>query len=279
MAEHVLDQLVEGRSEVARNLGGLDQVPVEAFLATTNDQFQELSDHRVPHWGVGVAFPDSRTLILRSLPGQSAELIKTARHELSHILLHAAVSKAAVRLPVWFNEGVAMWVAEEWRFHQGIEVLFAALGSGVLPLADIDAVLTFGSARASLAYTESLLAVTLLVELGGRGTIPAMVEALGEGVSFDMVLFRTTGMTPGAFESAFQTYVERRFGPWAMVTSPEALWLVVSILIILCYVAIRFRNKTRVAAWEREDPLDALPLRLRLRVRRDRREEDSEDGP
>ncbi len=282
LAEHVLGRLVEGRSEVARNLGGLYQPPVDAYLATSVEQFHELSDHRVPHWGVGVAFPESRTLVLRYLPGQSAELDQTARHELSHILLHAALTRADARLPVWFNEGVAMWVAEEWRFHQGIEVLFAALGSGVLPLSDIDAVLGFGSARAQLAYTESLLAVLFLVELGGRGTIPEMIEALAEGATFDVVLFRTTAMTPAAFESAFQTYVERRFGPWAMLTSPDALWLAASILIIFSFVAVRFRNRARVAAWEREDPLEALPLRLRLRVRRafrDRGSKDSEGEP
>ncbi len=276
LAERVLAQLVEGRSAVACDLGGLDPIPIEAYLATSDDQFHDLSDHRVPHWGVGVAFPDSRTLILRRLPGQSDELVKTARHELSHILLHAAVSKAAVVLPVWFNEGVAMWVAEEWRLHQSLKVLVAALGTGVLPLADIDSVLTFGSTRAQLAYTESLLAVLFLIELGGPGTLPAMIEELSAGVAFDVVLFRTTGMTPGAFESAFLEYAGRRFGPWAVLTSPEAIWLAASILIILCYVALRIRNRARVAAWEREDPHDALPLRLRLKVRRQR---DTEDGP
>ena len=277
LADHVLDVLVEGRSEVARSLGGLVQVPIEAYLAQTSEQFHELSNHRVPHWGAGVAFPDSRTLVLRSLPGQSDELVQTARHELSHILLHAAVSKTAVRIPVWFNEGVAMWVAHEWRFHQSFEVLVAALGSGVLPLAEIESVLSFGSARAHLAYTESLLAVLLLVELGGHGAIPDMVDALSRGVSFDVALFQTTGMTPSAFESEFQCYVGRRFGPWAVLTPPDAIWLAVSLMILLCYVAIRFRNRARTAAWEDEDPLDALPLKLRLKVRRARRSGESRD--
>ena len=120
-----------------------------------------------------------------------------------------------------------------------------------------------------------------LIDAVRQGDIVA-VEALAEGATFDVVLFRTTAMTPAAFESAFQTYVERRFGPWAMLTSPDALWLAASILIIFSFVAVRFRNRARVAAWEREDPLEALPLRLRLRVRRafrDRGSKDSEGEP
>ena len=84
-------------------------------------------------------------------------------------------------------------------------------------------------------------------------------------------------MPPSAFESEFQSYVGRRFGPWAVLTTPEAIWLAVSLMILLCYVAIRFRNRARIAAWEDEDPLDALPLKLRLKVRRARRSGESRD--
>lgn len=258
---------------MARELGGVELVPIEAYLATSADAFRKLTNDRIPHWGVGVAFPESRTLVLRYQPGRTDELSRTARHELSHILLHAKLPDT--RIPVWFNEGVATWVAREWRFHESIEVVVAALRSGLIPLSEIDFVLGFDAARAHLAYTESQLAVLYLIEQGGSGSVAAVVEALSEGASFDVALFRVLGVSPAAFESGFRDYVGSRFGPMALVTSPEAVWVFASALIIVVYAAVRIRNRRRVAAWEEEDDLEALPLRLRLRVRRAADEENS----
>jgi len=70
-------------------------------------EFRALTRGRLPHWGAGVAFPEEGRVLLRPFPGLADELPRTARHEIAHIVLHRRIRSPA---PVWFHEGVAMWL-------------------------------------------------------------------------------------------------------------------------------------------------------------------------
>ena len=265
LARVVLDDVLEGRKEIAKKFGGVPEVGMTVYLAPSESVFRELTQGRIPHWGVGCAFPDAGVVVLRKLPGDVDILLRTARHEVAHILLHKSVSG---QVPVWFDEGVAMWAAQEWRLTQSAEVFYAILSEGVVPLSEMDAILSFGSSRAHLAYTESLLAVTFLLQQGGADAIGHMISDLALGTPFPIVLFRVTGWTQGRFETEWLHYVRGRFSLTAMLVAPEAIWVYMAVLFLLAYVGIRFRNRATVKRWEEEDPLEALPLRLRLQVHR-----------
>ncbi len=264
-ARALLDELVSGRAEVARRLGGIAEAPMTVYLAASEGAFRTLTKGRIPHWGVGCAFPEEGVVVLRKLPGRPDELLRTARHEICHILLHRAVPG---RVPVWFNEGVAMWVAQEWRFRQSTEVFYAMFSGGLVPLGGIDRVLSFSSPRAQLAYTESLLAVIYLIHLGGPDAVVQIVSDLAAGTPFDVALYRVTGYTPRQFEKMWADYVRGRFSLTSLLVAPEALWFYLALLFLAVYVAVRIRNRSTVQRWEAEDPAEALPLRLRLQIHR-----------
>ena len=261
----LIDELSKGRQEVARHLGGGDGIGLTVYLTSSETAFREVTGGRIPHWGIGCAFPAERTIVLRKMPGQHEALLQTARHEISHILLYHLVSG---RIPVWFNEGVAMWVAREWRLRQSAEVFYALFSGGLVPLDEIDEVLGFSSARANLAYTESLLAITYLIQLGGEEAVPRMVALLRKGDSFEQALQGTTGLSSAGFERHWKGYVSRRFSAGALMVTAQALWFYMTILVVAVYFGVRIRNRRRMREWETEDPVDSLPLNLRLKVSR-----------
>ena len=264
-ARGLLDELIIGRSDVAEKLGGGGDVPIIIYVAGSQSLFQAVTRGRVPHWGAGCAFPAERIAVLRLLPGQRGQVLKTARHEISHILLYQLTQ---ARVPRWFDEGVAMWAAQEWRLRESTEVSYAIFSGGLVPLAEIEGVLGFSSSKARLAYTESLLAVLYLIHLGGPNAVAQIVHSLKTGVSFDVALYRLTGFTPRKFEREWAQYAKGRFSTTALLTSAEAFWLYMTLLLIGVFVAVRVRNRRVIERWDEESPEDALPLRLRLRVRR-----------
>ena len=263
LAETLLDDLTAGRDEIAGLLGVEQEGAITVYLAPSEADFSRLTGGRIPHWGIGCAFPESGFVVLRKRPGQSAELLQTARHEIAHILLHRAAPRG---FPVWFGEGVAMWASREWRLRQSAQAMLAVISGGLVPLAEIDSVLSFASPEADLAYTESLLAVTFLIHEGGRGAVAEIVVELAERTSFAVALYRVTGLTPNRFEAAFFEYVRGRFGLTSILTAPEALWFYIALLFVFSYLGVRYRNRVRTREWEAEDPAEGLPLRLRLQV-------------
>lgn len=268
-ASGLLSDLLIGRREVLRTLGGFDSVPMAVYVAPSQAVFDSLTRGRLPHWSAAVAFPEARVIVLKRLPGQYGELMRVARHEFSHVILNAVIGQ---RVPVWFDEGVAMWASQEWRLGQAASVLYAALSGGVIALREIDSVLAFSSVRADLAYTQSQLAVSFLMHLGGPNAVPAMIGEMVAGAPFEVALFRVTGETPEGFERRWADYVRGRFSLTSFLVSPDALWLYMVVLLVMVYAGVRWRNRARLRQWEGEDPDAALPLRLRLQVRR--REDD-----
>jgi hypothetical protein len=274
LAGHVLRELEEGRTEVANRLGDVPAGEAEVYLATSGETFRILTGGRVPHWGVGVAFPRSGTIVLLHRPGEPDALFQTIRHELSHILLHAAVSAAPEvsppYIPVWFNEGVALWAAGQWRFGEAAEVTYAVLAGSLLPLTQIDAVLDLASPRAQLAYSQSYLAILFLIEVAGPHAVAEVVEALSAGTPFDVALYRVSGLTPAGFEQAYRDRVRARYGLRGLLSSPEALWGFMLLGACGVWAALRARNRSILRRWATEDPLDALPARLKQQVLRRR---------
>lgn len=264
-ASGLLSDLLTARREVLRKLGGFEPVPMAVYMAPSQAVFDSLTRGRLPHWSAAVAFPDVRTIVLKRLPGQYDELMRVARHELSHVILNAVLGQ---RVPVWFDEGVAMWASQEWRLGQAASMLYAALSGGLIALSDIDSVLAFPSVLADLAYTQSQLAVSFLMHLGGPNAVPSLIGEMVSGAPFEVALFRVTGETPDGFERRWAEYVRGRFSLTSFLISPDALWLYMVALLVMVYAGVRWRNRARLRQWEGEDDADALPLRLRLQVRR-----------
>ena len=266
-AQALLTDLLIGRSEIQRKLGGVPAVPIAVYLAPSKDGFRDLTKGRLPHWSAGVAFLESRTIVLQS---RVDDLLQVARHEFAHVLLHAAVP---ARVPVWFHEGVAMWASHEWRLRQSAAIFYAVFSGGLIPLSEIDDVLSFPSAKADLAYAESLMAVGFLIRLGGPNAVVAMLSELEAGAPFEVALFRVTGITPREFEHRWRDSVQGRFGLMALLFSPDLIWLYLALLLLLAYLGVRLRNRATLRRWEAEDAAEELALTqcenaIRLRVYR-----------
>ena len=268
--EVLLESLVSLHTEVAAKLGGLPTPAVNVYVARSHQDFRGLTQNLIPHWGVGVAYPQVMTMVLHYRVGQSAALLQTARHEFSHLILHHALASTDIHVPVWFSEGVAMWVAKEWRLGQSFGVAVAAFRDGLVRLSAVDSVLTFDASRAHLAYDQSYLAILFLINLSGEGAVEDVVTELCDGTSFDVALYRVTGLSPTEFEIAFTAYAGNRFGFRSLLTSGEAIWLYIVVLFMLVWVGIKLRNRSTLARWEEEGPLDVLPLKLRAKMNRER---------
>lgn len=262
-ARALLGDLLIGRSEIQRKLGGAPAVPIAVYLAPSQGVFHDLTKERLPHWSAGVAFLESRTIVLQARVGN---LLQVARHEFAHVLLHATVPK---RVPVWFHEGVAMWASHEWRLQQTAAMIYAVFAGGLIPLSEIDEVLSFPSAKADLAYTESLMAVGFLIRLGGPNAVVAMLAELQADAPFEVALFRVTGITPREFEHRWREHVQGRFGPMALLFSPDLFWLYLALLLFLAYFCVRLRNRATLRRWEAEEAAEELPMMLRVYRRED----------
>lgn len=261
LVDMLLPDLIIARTEIAQKLGGVFETAMTVYLVSSEADFLDLTGGKIPHWGVGVAFPKTKVVILKKLPGKGMDLLKVGRHEISHILLHNAVSGL---IPVWFNEGVSMWSAQEWKLNESTEVFYAVLSGGLMPLKEIENILSFSTPRAQLAYSQSFLAVIFLIQAGGPDAVGKIVADVASGIPFDLALFRLTGLTANEFEKRFDCFIQDRYSLMAFLVLPEVLWIFLVCLFIVSYLCVRIRNRSVIEHWDSETPTDGLSLQFRL---------------
>lgn len=240
---------------LTQDLGGTPTGPVTVVLARDDRAFNQLRppDDQLPDWAVGVAYPSSMTMVIRSyrVPGSPRQDIGAIFvHELTHLVLGARFGEHPV--PFWLHEGLAMHEAGEWHPGHEWDLIRAVLANRVPPL---DALTGVGrsEAEARTAYALCQALVGHIIATYGREAFSAFVGQLAEGRSFDDALVSALRVTPERFEEKWRAHLDRRYTWIPLITSATALWVVMMAVAFVAYAAKKRRNRKIAAAWAEEE--------------------------
>jgi len=220
---------------------------ITVLAASTRLEFSRLTEGVLPDWGAAVAFPDERLIIVSIDASGTNTLEEAIPHEVSHVLLGAV---AADQVPRWFDEGLAMEIAGEWDIYNSFRLARGAL-VGLIPLADVDGVLSFQQDRAWLAYAESFGAVSWLRETAGEPGLGEVIRDLTT-MPFDEALTAVTGMDARQFEAA---WLRRTRARYVLVGLADDMWLWSIVIPTLFFLALGlrwWRNRRTMLQWQRE---------------------------
>ena len=244
--------LIEAVAQIGVELGRLDSV--DLYLAPDRNAFRELVGPRLPDWGAGCAFPTQGRIFVHLEQRDPAALGRTLVHELAHISLFRAAGRA--RLPRWFDEGVAMWLAREWQHRQSLAMGVAVLADRVHSLEELESLLGFPESEARRAYAESFSAALYLHKVGGAGIWAELLEAVRQTGSFERALDDVLGLGPGDLNRAWQRHVRREYNPLRLLVDTGLLWLGILGLAVLAYALTRLRARQLERAWEEEEEME-----------------------
>lgn len=197
-----------------------------------------MTSGRAPAWGAGLAFPSSRTIILRA---DNGDLRQTLRHELAHLALHDAVR---VRVPLWFDEGYASFAAGEWDRMDALRLSWIALRGDLPDFRELDGDLRGNSASAEKAYTLAMSAVLELARRNPQGNLDLLMTQLQSGSSFEASVDAATGLPLTVFERDWARTMRRRYN-LAVWLSAGGFWVVVSLAVGIVWWLRRRADRPR----------------------------------
>jgi len=177
-----------------------------------DDQQDYVENGRQVQWSGGAAYYNRR--MMKTYPSAVGFFDSTLPHELGHIIFHEFVGER-VKIPTWFDEGVAMYQekGKRWGAHQTVKV---AIAEGTfIPLQDLAHVrLKHNSPREEieLFYAESASAVYFLIEEQGRFRFLNFCRRLQHGDKFYYAfeLSYPHFKTLERFNKAWVSYLERQ---------------------------------------------------------------------
>ena len=223
-------------------VAALDLPPdtIEVVVAPDERAFREATGGRAPDWGLAVAFPALRRVVMRS-PRITGEIevdpAVVLRHELGHVYLGAALDDGGERLPRWFNEGFAALYADEWRWVGPYRLAWARLTGTLTPLARLHD--DFPEADPSLAYIQSMAAVRGLERRGGDEGLGFLLARMQGGATFDASLRETYGITLDQFYAQWETELGRQYGWTVALADQQGLWIGLAVLVLLLFAVRR----------------------------------------
>lgn len=136
-------------------------------------------------WSHGAALIQSRAI--RTYPSASGFFDSILPHELGHIVLHEHIG-TQIPVPLWFDEGVAMYQEKAKNVGSHKAVLEAVKNGAFIPLTELMNVRLYSqsdSALVKLFYLESASIVNFMITEFGDYRFKKLCSALKENRSFE----------------------------------------------------------------------------------------------
>lgn len=185
---------------IGKVIGAYPNRPINVIFYSDR-QFRDITG--APEWAGG-GFDGQIRLPVRGALGTPQLLDRVLVHELVHAMLGQV---AARNVPVWLNEGLAMSFEDEDPAAARQTLARLRL---FIPLAQLrDSFMGLTTQQATIAYTESLFATSVLLERIGHDGLAQLLQDLDRGEPFEGAIQRF-GFTFPEFEKDLVHRISRR---------------------------------------------------------------------
>ena len=241
---------------INRLIDGIEIGKIEIWMCKTQEQFQAAAHAPIQDWAVGCAFPLSRRIVIqnpRVIIDQKFQLSQVLRHEIVHIAFGQRTKSTIGDIPLWFIEGVAIYLSGEWTPHRHDVMFEHILSRSIIPLAHLKERFPSAEEKAQLAYAESLNAVVWLVKIAGVEKLWEVIDLLGTGHDLNTAYKQALGWDLATFDAEWQDSLSQRYY-WAAIFSNSYLfWGSLGLVFIFVYLWCRQRIRRRLAELERQE--------------------------
>ena len=258
----IVQHAEEFYAEMHRLTRGMPNAKIDIRICNTQADFQAAVHAPIQDWAVGCAFPRQRRVFIQNpthLALAKLQLAQVLRHEIAHVLFWQYTQKASADIPLWFVEGIAIYLAKEWVPSRHETLLSRIFSNTLLPLSELAREFPTAQEDADLAYAQSQDALRWLVEVKGSETLWAMVEHLHAGHPFHTAFEDTVGWDVATFDARWQASLSERYQWMALFSNVYLFWGGIGGLALLSYLFCRQRRRKHLKKLaEQEQEIDAF---------------------
>ncbi len=256
LARRIAAAAEEIREKIITHVGYDPRGETLIFLAPSLEEFQRLQPgaKKMPLWAAAVAYPELNLIIIRSpraIKDGRLDYHQVLAHEFTHIVLGRALAPRPV--PTFLAEGIAMYEAAEWHFSRMAVLTRAAITNRMIPLTSLMEHFPSPPEEAELAYAESFMFVSFLINTYGAESFQSFVKDYSSSGSMVGALQRMSGKHLLVLEDEWRDYIYLRVSWIPIITSAVTLWFVITLIFLYGYLRKRRRAAAILRQWEEEE--------------------------
>jgi hypothetical protein len=211
-ARELMDACQEGLAMLTQDIGAYPERPIKIYIYASTSDLQGAMIYS-QEWTGGVAFADFGIIAI-SIPPSELDWGKRALvHELTHLVVHQATFSPYGQLPLWLDEGLAMYSEGELDsdFRSCLEG--AILEDELISVRSLCSPFSAYSEKACLSYAQSYSLVEYLLDNYGQDKMLDLLALLKQGSTYDEALTEVYGFDIDGLDANWR----------ATLTNPVAL--------------------------------------------------------
>ncbi len=219
---------------------------IDIWVCDTQKDFQASVHAPIQDWAVGCAFPLSRRIVIQNpkhIVLAKLQLTQVLRHEIAHVIFGQCTRKAVKEIPLWFVEGIAIYLADEWVPSRHETLLKHIFSKSILPLHELAGGFPSSHTGADLAYAQSQDALRWLVEIKGRDVLLAIIGELQAGSNFENAFETVVGWDLATYDRLWRESLSERYQWASLFSNTYFFWGGLGGLALLGYLIGRNRRQ------------------------------------
>jgi hypothetical protein len=206
-AQALMDAAQQALVKLANNTGANLSQAVSLYIYASAQDLQGALIYP-NEWTGGVAFVQYSDIAIGVGPSQIDWGKETVTHELTHIVIFQVTNNPYNGLPVWLNEGLAMY-NQGALSTQFSDPLNAAISSNTLiSVRSISSPFSAYATKANLSYAESFSLVDYLLAQYGAAKMSALLAAFQQGNTYGGAFTSVYGFDLDGLNSRWQTWMK-----------------------------------------------------------------------
>jgi hypothetical protein len=163
-------------------------------------------------WTGGVAFTSYNIVAIGISPSNLSWGQGAMTHELTHIVVNQVIFNPYNDLPVWLNEGLAMYSEGPLSSQFTSPLKAAIVNNTLISVRSLSSPFSAYPDKANLSYAESYSFVDYLVSQHGSEKMLALLNAFKQGSTYDGALQSVYGFDMEGLNSQWNTWVKTQYG-------------------------------------------------------------------
>ncbi|HEU65058.1 MAG TPA: peptidase MA domain-containing protein [Chloroflexi bacterium] len=191
-AQKLMSVCQEGLVRLTEEIGAYPERPINIYIyASTSDLREAMIFPQ--EWTGGVAFTAFSTIAIGIPPSEIDWGKRALVHELTHLVVHQVTFSPYGQLPIWLDEGLAMYNEGELDLAYSSRLEKAILDDKLISVRSLCSPFSAEREKALLSYAQSYSLVEYLLNNYGRDRMLDLLNLLKEGATYDKALTEVYG--------------------------------------------------------------------------------------
>jgi len=186
-ARGLMDTCQEGLARLTQDIGTYPEKPIKIYIYASISDLQGAMIFP-QEWTGGAAFTAFSTIAIGIPPSELDWGKRALVHELTHLVVHQATFSPYGQLPLWLDEGLAMYNEGELEpvFRSSLEE--AIWQDELISVRSLCSPFSAETKKARLSYAQSYSLVEYLLDNYGQDRMLELLTILKEGSTYDEAL-------------------------------------------------------------------------------------------